>query len=105
MDNNQKLRIARQVPRIDENVFQEVSQRSFTFTPKGQLSLPNNQTNLVIVVGGKPRGSYVQRPKCVLMEAPIGMIKSGFYQSNYLFYKGRAGSRQNSGLRKQLCYD
>jgi len=105
MDNSQKLRIARQVPRIEENVFQEVNQRSFNFTPKGHLSLPNNQTSLVIVIGGKPNGSFYQRPKCISMEAPIGMINSGVYQSNYLFYANRAGSRQNSGLRKQYCYD
>ena len=105
MDNIQKLRIARQVPRIEENVFQEVSQGSFNFTPKGHLSLPNNQTSLVIIIGGKPNGSFYQRPKCISMEAPIGMISSGVYQSNYLFYANRAGSRQNSGLRKQYCYD
>ena len=38
MDNSQKLRIARQVPRIEKDVFQEVSQQSFNFTPKGHLS-------------------------------------------------------------------
>ena len=105
MDNSQKLRIARQVPRIEKDIFQEVSQQSFNFTPKGHLSLPNNQTSLVIIIGGKPNGSFYQRPKCISMEAPIGMIKSGVYQSNYYFYSSRPGSRQNSGLRKQLCFD
>ena len=105
MDNSHKLRIASQVPRIEKNVFQEVSQRSFNFTPKGHLSLPNNQTSLVIIIGGKPNGSFYQRPKCISMDAPIGMISSGVYQYNYLFYVNRAGSRQNSRLRKQYCYD
>ena len=105
MDNSQKLRIARQVPRIEKNVFQEVSQQSFNFTPKGHLSLPNNQTSLVIIIGGKPNGSFYQRPKCISMDAPIGMIKSGIYQSNYYFYSSRPGSRRNSGLRKQMCFD
>ena len=105
MDNSQKLRIARQVPRIEKNVFQEVSQQSFNFTPKGHLSLPNNQTSLVIIIGGKPSGGFYQRPKCISMDAPIGMIKSGIYQSNYYFYSNRPGSRRNSGLRKRLCFD
>jgi prepilin-type N-terminal cleavage/methylation domain-containing protein len=105
MDNSQKLRIARQVPRIEKNVFQEVSQQSFNFTPKGHLSIPNNQTSLVIIIGGKPSGGFYQRPKCISMDAPIGMIKSGVYQSNYYFYSNRPGSRRNSGLRKRLCYD
>ena len=105
MDNSQKLRIARQVPRIEKNVFQEVSQQSFNFTPKGHLSLPNNQTSLVIIIGGKPNGSFYQRPKCISMEAPIGMIKSGVYQSNYFFIAVGLASRQNSGLRNQLCFD
>ena len=51
---------------------------------------PNNQTSLVIIIGGKPNGSFYQRPKCISMEAPIGMISSGVYQSNYLFYANRA---------------
>ena len=105
MDNSQKLRIARQVPRIEKDVFQEVSQQSFNFTPKGHLSLPNNQTSLVIIIGGKPSGGFYQRPKCISMEAPIGMIKSGVYQSNYYFYSNRPGSRRNSGLRERLCFD
>ena len=104
MDKSQKLRIARQVPLIGEKVFQEVSQINFNFTPKGYLSLPDSQTTLVIIIGGRPRGSFYQRPKCIFMEAPIGLIKSGFYQSKYLFFPDRAGNKQNSGLRKQLCY-
>lgn len=104
MDKNQKLRIARQVPLIGEKIFQEISQENFNFTPKGYLSLPDNETSLVIIIGGRPTGRFYQRPKCIFMEAPIGLIKTGFYQSNYLFFSDRDGNRQNSGLRKQFCY-
>ena len=103
MDNSQKLRIAQQVPRISENIFQEVNQREFSFTPKGHLSIPNNQSELVIVIGGRPRGGFYQRPKCLIIEAPIGMINNGVYQQNYYFYSGRYGNRQNYSLRKGFC--
>ena len=104
MDNSQKLRIAQQVPKISENIFQEVNQRDFSFTPKGHLSLPNNQSELILVIGGRPRGGFYQRPKCLIIEAPIGMINNGVYQQNYYFYSGRYGNRQNFSLRKGLCY-
>ena len=103
MDNSQKLRIAQQVPRISENIFQEVNQREFSFTPKGHLSIPNNQSELVIVIGGRPRGGFYQRPKCLIIEAPIGMINNGVYQQNYYFYSGRYGNSQNYSLRKRFC--
>ena len=103
MDNSQKVRISQQVPRISENIFQEVNQREFSFTPKGHLSLPNNQSELVIVIGGRPRGGFYQRPKCLIIEAPIGMINNGVYQQNYYFYSGRYGNRQNYSLRKGFC--
>ncbi len=104
MDNSQKLRIAQQVPRISENIFQEVNLSVFNFTPKGHLSIPNNRSELIILIGGRPRGAFYQRPKCLIIEAPIGMINSGVYQQNYYFYSGRYGSRQNYNLRKGLCF-
>ena len=103
MDKSNKKNISSRVPKIDSKVFQEVNQRIFYFTPKGHLSIPGNQDALVIIVGGRPDTNFYERPKCIILESPIGMINSGFYQNSMRFYSGRFGSRQNSSLRKQTC--
>ena len=104
MDQSIKKNITNRVPKIDSKVFQEVNQRIFSFTPKGHLSIPGNQDSLVIIVGGRPDSNLYQKPKCIVLEAPIGMINTGIYQNNMRFYSSRYGSRQNSGLRKQTCF-
>ncbi len=107
MDASRKKNITSLVPKIDQKVFQEVNVTNFSFTPKGHLSIPYQggpQTNeLIIIIGGKPKADTYQKPKCIVIEAPIGMINSGIYQNNIRFYSSRYGSRVNSGLRKQNC--
>ena len=94
---------ANSVPKIDSKVFQEVNQRSFNYTPKGHLSISGNQEALVIIVGGIPDTNLYERPKCIILESPIGMINTGIYQNTMRFYSGRFGSRHNSSLRTQAC--
>ena len=111
MDDSKKKSITSLIPKIDHKVFQEVNLMNFSFTPKGHLSIPLNQqyqgspqsNELVIIIGGKPSGDFYQTPKCIVIEAPIGMINSGIYQNNMRFYSGRYGSRVNSNLRKKTC--
>ena len=103
MDKSNKKNIANAVPKIDSKVFQEVNQRSFNYTPKGHLSISGNQEALVIIVGGRPDTNLYERPKCIILESPIGMINTGIYQNTMRFYSGRFGSRHNSSLRKQAC--
>ena len=103
MDKSNKKNITSSVPKIDYKVFQEVNQRIFNFTPKGHLSIPGNQDSLVIIIGGRPDSDLYEKPKCIVLEAPIGMINTGIYQNNMRFYSGRFGSSQNSRLRKQTC--
>tara|TARA_Y100000991_G_scaffold117946_1_gene89024 strand:- start:401 stop:1057 length:657 start_codon:yes stop_codon:yes gene_type:complete len=103
MDKSNKKNITNAVPKIDSKVFQEVNQRIFNFTPKGHLSIPGNQDALVIIVGGRPNSNLYQKPKCIILESPIGMINTGIYQNTMRFYSGRFGSSQNSSLRKQNC--
>ena len=103
MDKSNKKNIANAVPKIDSKVFQEVNQRSFNYTPKGHLSINGNQEALVIIVGGRPDTNLYERPKCIILESPIGMINTGIYQNTMRFYSGRFGSRHNSSLRKQAC--
>ena len=103
MDKSNKKNIANAVPKIDSKVFQEVNQRSFSYTPKGHLSISGNQEALVIIVGGRPDANLYERPKCIILESPIGMINTGIYQNTMRFYSGRFGSRHNSSLRKQAC--
>ena len=104
MDQSNKRNITSRVPKIDYKVFQEVNQRTFNFTPKGHLSIPGSQDNLVIIVGGRPDSDLYEKPKCIVLEAPIGMINTGIYQNTIRFYASRFGSRQNSRLRKQTCF-
>ena len=105
MDQSNKKNITSRVPKIESKVFQEVNQRNFNFTPKGHLSIPGNQDSLVIIVGGRPdtNTNLYERPKCIILESPIGMINTGIYQNTMRFYSGRFGSSQNSSLRKQTC--
>ena len=103
MDKSNKKNIANAVPKIDSKVFQEVNQRNFNYTPKGHLSISGNQQALVIIVGGRPDTNLYERPKCIILESPIGMINTGIYQNTMRFYSGRFGSRHNSSLRKQAC--
>ena len=103
MDKSNKKNIANAVPKIDSKVFQEVNQTSFNYTPKGHLSISGNQEALVIIVGGRPDTNLYERPKCIILESPIGMINTGIYQNTMRFYSGRFGSRHNSSLRKQAC--
>lgn len=103
MDKSNKKNIANAVPKIDSKVFQEVNQRNFNYTPKGHLSISGNQEALVIIVGGRPDTNLYERPKCIILESPIGMINTGIYQNTMRFYSGRFGSRHNSSLRKQAC--
>ena len=103
MDKSNKKNIANAVPKIDSKVFQEVNQRNFNYTPKGHLSISGNQEALVIIVGGRPDTNLYERPKCIILESPIGMINTGIYQNTMRFYSGRFGSRHNPSLRKQTC--
>ena len=103
MDKSNKKNITSGIPKIDSKVFQEVNQRIFNFTPKGHLSIPGNQDTLVIIVGGRPDTNLYEKPKCIVMESPIGMINTGIYQNTMTFYSRRFGSSQNSSLRKQTC--
>lgn len=103
MNNSEIKTIVKRVPKIEHKVFQEVNLNTFSFTPKGHLSIPGNQDKLLIIVGGRTDSDSYQKPKCILLEAPIGMINTGVYQNNMRFYSGRFGSRQNSGLRGQTC--
>ena len=103
MDKSNKKNISSGVPKIDSKIFQEVNQRIFYFTPKGHLSIPGNQNALLIIVGGRPDTNLYERPKCIIIESPIGMINTGIYQNTMRFYSGRFGSSQNSSLRKQNC--
>ncbi len=103
IDKSNKRNITTRIPKIDPRVFQEVNQRIFNFTPKGHLSIPGNQDKLLIIVGGRPDSFLYQKPKCIILEAPIGMINTGIYQNNMRFYSGRFGSKLNSSLREQTC--
>ena len=103
MDKSNKKNITNSVPKIDSKVFQEVNLRDFNYTPKGHLSISGNQGALVIIVGGRPDTNLYERPKCIILESPIGMINTGIYQNTMRFYSGRFGSRHNPSLRKQTC--
>ena len=83
--------------RLDE------AQENFNFTPKGHLSIPGNKNDLAIVIGVRPNANYYQRAKCVVVNAPMGLISAGHTRYEIRFYSGRYASRENPGLNKQSC--
>ena len=40
--------------------------QTFNFTPRGHLSIPGNQSDLVIVIGGRPDANYNQKQNVLL---------------------------------------
>mgnify|MGYP001231858817 CR=1 FL=1 len=108
MDNSNQSNVVVQRPKLTDTVFQEMS-NEFTITPKGHISLPTNSpsgvTSIVLVVGGRHShnpGSF-QQPKCILIEAPSGIIRTGTYQTSYRNDQNRVGSSKNPSLRGVFC--
>ena len=66
-------------------------------------SIPTNQNDLVILIGGRPDANYYQKGKCIVVSAPMGLINAGNTRSEVRFYSGRYANRQNSVLIKQSC--
>ena len=103
MNDTNIKNIKNNVPLIENMVFQEVNMQTFNFTPRGHLSIPGNQNDLVILIGGRPGENYNQRAKCIAVSPPIGLINSGHTRNEVRFYSGRYASRENSIWRKQSC--
>ena len=106
MNNNQKNNISRNIPLAGKHIFQEVSS-SFNVTPKGHISLSNSSSNIssvVMVIGGRHLMQPSQvRPKCILIESPSGIIRSGIFASTYSTSSTRVSSKYNSRLRTAQC--
>ena len=103
MNDSKITNIKNNVPLIEHPVFQEVNMQTFNFTPKGHLSIPGNQNDLIFIIGGRPDANYQQRAKCIVVSSPTGLINAGHTRSELRFYPGRYASRENSGLRKSFC--
>ena len=93
MNDSNIKNIKNNVPSIEDKVFQEVNMLTFNFTPRGHLSIPGNQNDLVIIIGGRPEFSYSQRAKCVVVSPPMGLINVGHTRSqvNFLMEEMQAG--------------
>jgi len=106
MNNNQKNNITRSIPLAGKLIFQEVS-GSFNVTPKGHIALSNSSSNnssVVMVIGGRYEMQASQvRPKCILIESPSGIIRSGIYSQYYSTSSRRLSTQYNSGLRTSQC--
>ena len=103
MNDSNIKNIKNNVPSIEHKVFQEVNMLTFNFTPRGHLSIPGNQNDLVIIIGVRPDFSYSQRAKCVVVSPPMGLIKAGHTRSQVNFSNGRNASWENTSLNKQFC--
>ena len=103
MNNAEIKNIQTRVPLIENKVFQEVNIQTFSFTPKGHLSIPSSQNDLVIIIGGRPNANYYQRGKCIVVSSPMGLINAGNTRNEVRFYRARYASRQNSSWSKQSC--
>tara|TARA_Y100001968_G_C19440452_1_gene762247 strand:- start:446 stop:1078 length:633 start_codon:yes stop_codon:yes gene_type:complete len=106
MNNNQKNNISRSIPLADKFIFQEVSS-PFNVTPKGHVSLSSSSSNnssVVMIIGGRyAMQSSSERPKCILIESPSGIIRSGIYSSYNSTSSGGYSSKINPGLRTAQC--
>ncbi len=106
MNNNQKFNISRSIPLAGKLIFQEVSS-SFNVTPKGHISLSNsasNNSSVVMVIGGRYEMQSSQyRPKCILIESPSGIIRSGIYARYYSTSSRRLSSEYKPQLRTSQC--
>ena len=103
MNNSNINTIQNNVPLIQHKVFQEVNMQTFNFTPRGHLSISGNQSDLVIVIGGRPDANYYQKAKCIVVSPPIGIINAGHTRNQVRFYSGRYANRLNTGWWKQSC--
>ena len=103
MNDSNIRNIKNNVPLVENKVFQEVNMQTFNFTPRGHLSIPGNQNELVIIIGGRPDANYYQRAKCIVVSPPIGLINAGHTRNELSFYSGRYASRANSGLSRSFC--
>ena len=96
--NNQKTNISRSIPLADKFIFQEDSS-PFNVTPKGHISLSNstsNNSSVVMVIGGRYAMQSSQvRPKCILIESPSGIIRSGIYARSYPTSSTKLSSKYN----------
>tara|TARA_Y100001968_G_scaffold330508_1_gene382596 strand:+ start:16913 stop:17524 length:612 start_codon:yes stop_codon:yes gene_type:complete len=106
MDNTKKVNIARQRPYLGKDIFQEVS-NDFFITPKGHISMPSSNTgnNSVVIVIGERHDLITSLvfPKCIVIEAPSAILRTGIYQNYYRYSSKTAGSKKNPSLRGTLC--
>lgn len=91
------------IPNIKKTVFQEIS-TEFDITPKGQISLNNNNNAFVVIVGGRHNQySALQRPKCLVIQSPAGTVRTGIYSNMLKYSSKKIGSTFNYSLRENLC--
>ena len=103
LNNTSRNNIMTAIPKINKTVFQEVS-TEFDITPKGQISLNNNQNAFVVIVGGR-HNQYTafQRPKCLVIQSPAGTVRKGIYSNMIRYTSTKVGSIFNYSLRENLC--
>ena len=103
LNNTSRNNVMTAIPNINKTVFQEVS-TEFDITPKGQISLNNNQNAFVVIVGGR-HNQYtdVQQPKCLVIQSPAGTVRTGIYSNMIRYNSNKVGSTFNYSLRENLC--
>lgn len=103
LDNTSRNNVMTSIPNIKKTIFQEIS-TEFDITPKGQISLNNNNNSFVAIVGGRhDQYNGQQRPKCLVIQAPAGTVRTGIYSSFLSYSSNKVGSKFNYALRDNLC--
>ena len=103
LDKTSRNNVMTSIPIIKKTIFQEIS-TEFDITPKGQISLNNNNNSFVAIVGGRhDQYNGQQRPKCLVIQAPAGTVRTGIYSSLLSYSSNKVGSKFNYGLRDNLC--
>ena len=103
LDNASRNNVMTSIPNIKKTIFQEIS-TEFDITPKGQISLNNNNNSFVAIIGGRHNQSNgQQRPKCLVIQSPAGTVRTGIYNNFMQYSSNKVGSRFNYSLRDNLC--
>ena len=103
LDNASRNNVLTSIPNIKKTIFQEIS-TEFDITPKGQISLNNNNNSFVAIVGGRhDQSNGQQRPKCLVIQSPAGTVRTGIYNNFINYSSNKVGSRFNYSLRDNLC--
>ncbi len=93
------------VPKLEKKLLQKVS-NEINITPKGQISIPNNnsQYNVVILISLLDEfNRNVSKPNCIIINVPSGVISTGRYDNSSSDFDYSIKNQYSSKLKENFC--